>query len=265
MASRSATSGGDNRRTTRTEVTPSTNRIGKDSAIANPDEPGAAGTVLIVDDHHVLAQGLRVALESYGFSVVHTDADPPEQIPDLLRTVQPDVVLLDLWLGQAVGSGLGLIGPIKASGARIVILTASEDTALLASCIEAGAFDLANKTEPFSSVLAKVQGARSGEGGVSPSERMSLMSELRRARAAEAERLAPFERLTARERDVLVGLIEGRTAQELASSIPVSLATVRTQIRGILSKLGVGTQLAAVALARRAGWPEDGGIGNHQS
>ncbi len=211
---------------------------------------------MIVEDHHVLAQGLQAALETHGYSVTTTDADPPHELPRMLRDARPDVVLLDLWLGAAVGSGLGLIPTITASGARVVILTASDDVVLLGSCVEAGAWDLASKAEPFASVLEKVRKATAGEQGLSDAERHDVLAQLRAARAADVERLAPFESLTPRERDVLVGLIQGQSAQELAESIPVSLATVRTQIRAVLNKLGVTSQLAAVALARRAGWPE---------
>jgi DNA-binding NarL/FixJ family response regulator len=220
---------------------------------------------VIIDDHYVLAQGLASALGSNGFEVTHTDGNPPQDLPALLQRTRPHVVLLDLWLGEAVGSGLGLISMIHSSGARIVILTASEDPILLGACVEAGAFDLASKTEPFEAVLRKVQGARDGSGGISPGDRDTLLQRLRLARSAEAERLAPFERLTPREAQVLSGLIAGQSANELAEAIPVSLATVRTQIRGILSKLGVTSQLAAVALARRAGWPDQDVLGNHQS
>jgi DNA-binding NarL/FixJ family response regulator len=236
----------------------------QDSVIANSDEQERAGRVLIVDDHVVLAQGLASELEAHGFFVARTDADPPAEMPTLLREVRPDVVLLDLWLGDSVGSGLGLIGPINASGARIVILTASDDSDLLAACVEAGAFDLASKTEPFASILDKVLRAKEGIHGLSPGTREQLLTGLRLSRAADTERLAPFERLTPREAAVLKRLIEGLSAQEIASSIPVSLATVRTQIRAILNKLGVNTQLGAVALARRSGWPDAPKTGNHQ-
>jgi two-component system, NarL family, nitrate/nitrite response regulator NarL len=60
-----------------------------------------------------------------------------------------------------------------------------------------------------------------------------------------------------REAEVLRGLIEGRSVDELAQEAFVSIATVRSQVRAILRKLGVTSQLAAVGLARRAGWPSD--------
>ena len=220
--------------------------------------------MLIVDDHPVLTQGLVAALEQEGLVVSATNADPPEELPDLLGSFLPGVVLLDLWLGANVGSGLGLIPTILAAGPRVVILSASDDQVLLASCVEAGAFDLASKAEDFSSVLEKVQGALGDGEGISPANRQRYLARLAEARAADSERLAPFARLTPRERQVLGELMDGRSAQEIASATPVALATVRTQIRGILRKLGVSTQLAAVALARRSGWHTGLGEQDHQ-
>jgi DNA-binding NarL/FixJ family response regulator len=66
----------------------------------------------------------------------------------------------------------------------------------------------------------------------------------------------PFPRLSTREQAVLHELIDGRTAGEIAAEAFVSIATVRTQISAVLRKLGVHSQLAAVALARRAQWDE---------
>jgi DNA-binding NarL/FixJ family response regulator len=235
------------------------NPVRHHGVIANLDEPGARGPLLIIDDHHVLSQGLKAAFEQEGFSVFTTDADPLEEFPALLARVAPRVVLLDLWLGSNVGSGLGLIPMILAAGARVVILTASDDDVLLASCVEAGAFDLASKAEPYASIRDKVEGALGDGPGLGEAARQRYLAELAVARAADSERLAPFARLTPRERHVLLELMEGRSAQEIAAATPVALATVRTQIRGILRKLGVSTQLAAVALARRSGWhPEPG-------
>jgi DNA-binding NarL/FixJ family response regulator len=65
---------------------------------------------------------------------------------------------------------------------------------------------------------------------------------------------APFESLTPREAAVLGDLLEGRSADDIAEASFVSITTVRAQIRSILSKLGVRSQLAAVSMARRAGW-----------
>jgi len=78
-----------------------------------------------------------------------------------------------------------------------------------------------------------------------------------REAAARRARLAPFAQLSCREAAVLVEMMEGLSADEIAAKHFVSTSTVRTQIRGILKKLGVSSQLAAVARAYQAGWQLD--------
>jgi two-component system nitrate/nitrite response regulator NarL len=74
-----------------------------------------------------------------------------------------------------------------------------------------------------------------------------------------------FEQLTRRERQVLLALMRGATAREISRESYVSLPTVRSQIRSILLKLGVSSQLSAVVLAYRSGWPAEAGTGRGQS
>ena len=69
--------------------------------------------------------------------------------------------------------------------------------------------------------------------------------------------LKQFEQLSPREQEVLLAMMRGRMARDICKQYYVSLATVRSQIHSILSKLGVSSQLAAVALAYQSGWPED--------
>ena len=85
-------------------------------------------------------------------------------------------------------------------------------------------------------------------------ERRSLLQATKAARAREAVLAEPFERLSSRETQVLQALADGRSVAEIARDWVVSEATVRTQVRAVLTKLGVTSQLAAVAAARRAGW-----------
>lgn len=83
-----------------------------------------------------------------------------------------------------------------------------------------------------------------------------LVREVRRRQWEAAARLALFARLTSRECDILAGLSAGKSAEQLAAEHVVSLATERSHIRGVLEKLDVNSQVAAVALAWRLGWPQ---------
>ena len=212
---------------------------------------------LIVDDHGVLADGLAMALRAEELPArVHVPASAAG-ILEAVAEEQPQLVLLDLDLGLDQGSGVDLVAPLRALGPRVLVLTGSTDRLVHARCIEAGAAGVASKGEPFDRLLDAIRRAARGESPMGRRRQEELLEELRRARAARSERLAPFERLTPREASVLLALAEGRSAEAIARASYVSLPTVRTQIRGILVKLGVGSQLAAVGMAIERGWLDE--------
>ncbi|HSN07358.1 MAG TPA: response regulator transcription factor [Candidatus Angelobacter sp.] len=212
--------------------------------------------VLLVEDHELLAEMLCTALVAEG---VAARTVPPTATADVLRAVESDapaVVLLDLDLGEAVGDGTALIGPIASAGSSVLLVTGSTDRLRIAAAVAAGAVGYVLKSGPFDELLAAVRDVLAGVPVLTEAERFELLALRRRASAAEAARRHPFDRLTPREQQVLRALTEGHSVDAIADRWVVSPATVRTQVRGILTKLGVGTQLAAVALARRSGWPE---------
>jgi DNA-binding NarL/FixJ family response regulator len=210
--------------------------------------------VMIVDDHALLAQSLTLALVSAGIDVARCTALEVDAIVDAVARARSDIVLLDLDLGPGRGTSLPAIPSLSASGATVVMLTGVTDEIRLAECIEAGAVGVVDKGQPFEQLLATLHDVVRRGRILDQHERQEQLSKLRKHRQAEKARLAEFERLTPREADVLKGLLEGKSAERIATEEFVSVATVRTHIRTLLSKLGVNSQLAAVALARRAGW-----------
>lgn len=210
--------------------------------------------VLLVEDHDLIAQGVAIALRAEGFDAVVADDLSPEAVLRRVEDDQPAVVLLDLHLDDVGGTGLPLIAPLTARGARVVVLTGVTDRIELAACVEAGAYGLGSKAQSFATILDKVIRAAAGEPVLTVGERATLLEELRLHRQAQRQLLAPFERLSARESETLLALMDGLQAESIADANFVSLATVRSHIRSILTKVGVSSQLAAVATARRAGW-----------
>jgi DNA-binding NarL/FixJ family response regulator len=215
--------------------------------------------VLIVDDHTVLSQALANALTLHGISEVQV-ATPHQLDGEALLTLasswSPDVVLLDLFLGEGRKS-TPLVPALRATGAAVVVLTASEDRAVWAEALEAGAVGVLPKSVAFDELVASVHRAASGQMLMAGGERAQLMDELTRSRKADQDRLGPFQRLSAREQEVLAGLIAGQAAKQIARDLGVSLPTVRTQIRSLFDKLGVNSQRAAVTVALGAGWKSD--------
>lgn len=210
--------------------------------------------VLIVEDHELLAQSLTFTLRADGMTADRAPMDSPESVVHAAEAGGYDVVLLDLDLGEAMGSGLHLIDPLQRSGARVVMLTGSSEREHFAQCVEAGAIGLVHKSASFEHLLSAIREAVELGTLLSPGQRDELMAELRRQRQARAQRLRAFEELTPREQQVLAALMDGRTAEQIAKDWVVSITTVRSQIRSVLAKLDVHSQVAAVGLARRAGW-----------
>ncbi len=214
-----------------------------------------AQPILIVDDHELVAGTLALALRQQGMEAEVATAQTREALLEGARLMMPALVLLDLDLGPPLGSGLDLIGPLVAAGATVVMVTAVTDRARLGACIEAGAAGVVSKAVGLPELLAAVHRAAAGEPALEPAEREDLLAELRLRRIEERQRMARFWSLTGREQEVLARLVAGEQAEAIAAQSFVSVATVRSHIRAILLKLGVSSQLAAVALARQAGWP----------
>jgi DNA-binding NarL/FixJ family response regulator len=163
-------------------------------------------------------------------------------------------VLLDIHLGAAVGSGVDLIDPLRRTGATVVMLTGETDRFVLATCVESGAHGWIGKSAFLAEVVASIEDVLAGRSLIGRATREALLGELREQRSHRQNTLSPFGRLTPREQRVLGALIEGASAEEIAEAHVVALCTIRAQIRAILHKLGVRSQLAAVAQANRAGW-----------
>lgn len=217
---------------------------------------GKQPVVLIVEDHELLTQLLVSAFRDGQVGDVtvarrtelHLDA-----VMELAHRLRPDIVLLDLHLGTA-DKGTDYIRPLVAAGASVLIMTASDDPVVLGECLEAGASGIFSKVDPFESLVDQVRAAARGDAVMSHATRDRLLADLRQRRSSEMYAQGPFESLTRREGVVLAGLVRGTTAEKIAAEEHVALATVRSQIRSVLRKLGVNSQLLAVAMARNADW-----------
>ncbi|HEX6417735.1 MAG TPA: response regulator transcription factor [Acidimicrobiales bacterium] len=221
-------------------------------------------SVLVVEDHPLVATGLQLALQARDWRVATASGPRPDDVIEAATRLHPDCVLLDLHLGDELGNGIGLVAPLRDAGARVVMLTAETDRFLLASCVEAGAEGWIGKDAFLDEIVSSVERVLAGSPLLGRTQREAWLDDLRLRRESMTRALSPFERLTPRERAVLGALVDGLSAEEIAEKDFVALTTVRSQIRGVLQKLGVRSQLAAVALANRSGWapPPDGPAGD---
>lgn len=219
------------------------------------DAPGADAPrrVAIIDDHGLVSAALAAELLARGYDATACEVLDDDRLVQTVREMRPCVVLLDFMLGKGRNS-LSLIGPLKRSGVGVIMLSAATDPIRLAECIEAGADALLSKGGTIDEVVEAIEAV----GGHGPSTRTTnaerLLSKLDEHREHRRLVLAPFQRLTNREQEVLAALTEGKSADTIAKETVTSVRTVRGHIQSVLDKLGVNSQLAAVAKARTAQW-----------
>jgi DNA-binding NarL/FixJ family response regulator len=217
----------------------------------------AGPSVLIVEDHAILSHALAGALTSAGcdrVDVHDVDRLDPESVLEAAEKLRPDVVLLDLDLGNG-RRGVPLIAPLMQLGSAVLILTASEDDLLYGEALDAGAAAVLTKSQPFHELAEAVHAAAVGDRLLPAGRRAALIECWHRHHAASRAQQARFDHLTASEAAVLEALVDGCSLEVIAASRGVAIGTVRSQVKALLRKLQVGSQLAAVAKAREAGWP----------
>lgn len=213
--------------------------------------------VTLVEDHSLFAEALGLALQAEGYAAerVVPDADvrtPPRLLAAVVRT-RPRVVLLDLDLGPC-GDSLPLIKPLAVTGVDVVVVTGTSDRARWGECLAAGARKVISKSAPLAEILSMVGRLANGLPVASSEERRELLDLFRQKRAEEEEIVGRLSLLTRREAEVLGLLMAGHQVSDIATQRVVSESTVRTQVKSVLAKLQVGSQLTAVGLAHRARW-----------
>lgn len=213
--------------------------------------------VLVVDDHRLLAETLAAALRASGIDVELADLRDRTVLIDSVRDDPPDLVLLDLELGGVLGDGASLVRPFVQAGSRVLLVSATTAQDRVGFAIEQGALGHVAKSAPFLELLKTAIDAAHGRPVMLTEQRQKLLRELQLRRERTAAAREPFDRLTEREQQVLRALADGRHVAQIAKEWFVSESTVRTQVRGILGKLGAGSQLEAVALALKSGWLAD--------
>lgn len=229
---------------------------------ARRERPGGRGAraalpILIVDNHELVAWSLVYSLRSEGLNArFHPVRSTLAGVLESAGQVRAGIVLLDLDLGRDEAGkpidGVALVAPLRAAGWRVLILTGGADRSRLGAALAVGGFGWVPKTSPFPALLQALREAVAGRSTTAPSRRRELI-ELHERCEREHDRIASrMDTLSVREREVLALLADGYRAQAIADVSMVSLATVRTQVRAVLVKLDLRSQLEAVAYYRRS-------------
>ena len=211
--------------------------------------------VVVCDDHPVVRQGLRSFLEAQGFAVVGEAGDGAEAVK-VVAEQHPDVLLTDLVMAGV--DGIEAIRRIREAGepVGILVLTSFGGADQVIPAIRAGADGYLLKDAGPATLARAIEAVRRGEPMLAPEATAVVMAKL----AGGDEPAAPPEptdpaiaRLTAREREVLVGLGRGLTNRQLADELYVSEKTVKTHVSNVLAKLRVHDRTQAALYAVRVG------------
>jgi two-component system nitrate/nitrite response regulator NarL len=212
--------------------------------------------VTVVDDHALFAEALVIALRGQSIDARSVVPEAPTTFPQLGRAIvdsRPHLVLLDLDLG-VVGDTMRLLSTLAGGNLSVIVVTGSADRVRRGEALAKGARTVISKSAPFSEIVTAVGRARNGLQVMTRAERDALLRDYREAAESRRELHTKFSQMTRREAEVLGHLMAGKQVTEIARTRFVSESTVRTQVKSILAKLQVSSQLTAVGLANQLGW-----------
>lgn len=196
--------------------------------------------IVLVDDHAVVRSGLRALLETEPDLTVVDEAGSMEDALRVVGRMRPDVVLMDLNLGQGPG-GAETTSRLRAlpDGPQVLVLTTYDTEADILAAIDAGASGYLLKDAPPEDVFRAIRATARGEAVLAPRVAAALV---RRAST-------PGPLLTVREVQILEQLARGSSNGDIAAELMVSVATIKSHLTHIYTKLEVETRAGAVAKA----------------
>ncbi|MFI6742022.1 response regulator [Nonomuraea sp. NPDC050451] len=206
-------------------------------------------TVMLADDQAMIRDCLRLILEDQpDISVVAEAADGAEAIA-LARRLRPDVCLVDIQMPGLDGIEVtrALAGPEVADPLRVVVVTTFDLDEYVYGALRGGAIGFVLKDVGPDLLVEAVRAANAGDALISPSLTLRLLRHLT-ATAAPVAR-APAQPLSDREFEVVRAVARGRTNQEIAAELFISLSTVKGHVSGIMTKLGLRNRVEIVAWA----------------
>jgi len=210
--------------------------------------------LLLADDHRMLRESLRRAMEEHGFEVVGEAADGEEAVR-LAEKLRPDVVLMDVTMPVLDGVGATRRVRDQVPGTQVVILTMHADREVLVDAIRAGASGYLVKDCSTEDVVDTVRKAASGETALSPELAATMLGEVRNlVRQEEAGAAAGAEPIISkREEEVLQLIADGLSTTEVAAQLYISVKTVKNHLASIYQKLDTRDRTQAVLQAVRMG------------
>ena len=197
-------------------------------------------TALIVDDHEVVREGLRLSLSRAPHIRVVGEASDGASAVELAERRRPDVVIMDVRMPGLDGLEATKLLTEKMPGAKVLIFTAYSERSLLGRGLESGAKGYILKEAPHQTLVRAIEKVAGGEGYVDPALMPAFLGGKDQT-----------DMLTAREREILQLLADGMSNGDVAQRLFISQETVKSHVRHILTKLEADTRTHAVAIALR--------------
>jgi NarL family two-component system response regulator LiaR len=198
--------------------------------------------VMIVDDHPMVRDGLRVGLTVLPNLEVVGEAENGADAIKLCAQTQPDVVLMDMMMPQVDGATATQTIRRRFPAVQVIALTSFEEPAFVQRAIQAGAIGYILKNVTVDKLAEAIKAAYAGRPTLAPEAARALMQ-----RSSPAPLLGAD--LTGRERETLALLVEGLTNQDIATRLSISESTTRFHVSNVLAKLNAANRTEAVRLA----------------
>jgi NarL family two-component system response regulator LiaR len=207
-------------------------------------------TVMIVDDHAVVRQGIRALLEAEGGFQVVGEAGSGGEAALLAADLAPDVVLMDLVMPEMDGVTATRLIKQNSPRSQVIVLTSYHEDEHIYPAIRAGALSYLLKSVGLDELVGAVRKAARGEATLHPHVAARLAQELH---GASAGTRWLYDTLSEREREVLNLIATGLTNAQIAERLVISERTVKSHVNNILSKLQVADRTQAAIFAWREG------------
>jgi NarL family two-component system response regulator LiaR len=207
-------------------------------------------TVMIVDDHAVVRQGIRALLEAEGGFQVVGEAGSGGEAVLLAADLVPDIVLMDLVMPEMDGVTATLLLKERSPRSQVIVLTSYHEDEHIYPAIRAGALSYLLKSVGLEELVEAVRKGARGEATLHPHVAARLVQELH---GASQETRQLYDMLSEREREVLGLIANGLPNAQIAGRLVISERTVKSHVNNILSKLQVADRTQAAIFAWREG------------